>query len=76
MKILFAGFNVKIVREDTFKRTIGNESSRAISNDSGVRVVKFTMSKNLVVRSSMFPHSNIHKYIWTSSETHNRLIMS
>jgi hypothetical protein len=39
MKILFGDFNSKIGREDIFKPTNGNESSREFSNDNGVRVV-------------------------------------
>jgi hypothetical protein len=38
------------------------------SNDTGVRVVNFATSKNLVVRSTVFPHLNIHKYTWAVSE--------
>jgi hypothetical protein len=62
-------------RKDTFKPTIGNESSHEISNDKGVRVVNFATSKNLVVNSTMFPHRNIHKYTWTSpdGQTHNQI---
>ena len=32
-------------------------------------------SKNLIVKSTMFPHRNIHKYTWTSpdSKTHNQI---
>jgi hypothetical protein len=71
MKILLGDFNAKVDREDFFKPTIGNESSRESSNDNGVRVVNFASSKNLVVKSTVFPHRSIHKYTWTSpDETH------
>jgi hypothetical protein len=62
MKILLGDFNAKVGREDIIKPTIGNESSREISNDNRVRVVNFAISKNLVVKSTMFPHHSIHKY--------------
>jgi hypothetical protein len=75
MKIFLGDFNAKVGREDIFKPTIGNESSHEISNDNGVRVVNFAPSKNLVVKSSMFPHPSIHKYTWTSPDgkTHNQI---
>jgi hypothetical protein len=56
MKILLGDFNAKLEREDTFKPTIGCESLHEDSNDNGVRVVNFATSKNLVVKSTMFPH--------------------
>jgi exonuclease III len=59
MKILLGDFNAKVGREDIFKPTVGNESLHEISNDNGVRVVNFATSKNLIVKSSMFPHCNI-----------------
>jgi hypothetical protein len=63
MKILLGDFNAKEGREDVFKPTIGNESSQGISNDNGViRVVNLATSKNMVVKSAMFPHRSIHKY--------------
>jgi hypothetical protein len=75
MKILLGDFSAKVGREDTFKPTIGNENLRQDSNDNGVRVVNFAASKNLVVKSTMFPHRNIHKYTWTSPDgkTHNQI---
>jgi exonuclease III len=62
MKILLGDFNAKVGREDIFKPTIGNEILHEISNDNGVRIVNFAMSKHLRVKSMMFPHANIHKY--------------
>ena len=66
MKILLRDFNAKVGRENIFKPTIGNESLHQDSNDNGVRIVNFATSKNLVVKSTMFLHRNIHEYTWTS----------
>jgi hypothetical protein len=75
MKILLGDFNANVGREDIFKPSIGNESSHEISNDNGVRVVNFATSKNLVVKSTMFPHRSNHKYTWTSpdGQMHNQI---
>jgi hypothetical protein len=75
MKILLRDFNANVGREDTFKPTIGNESLHQDSNDNGVTIVNFATSKNLVVKSAMFWHRNIHKYTWTSPDgkTHNQI---
>jgi len=32
------------------------------------RIVNFAISKNLVVKSTMFLHQYIHKYTWTSPD--------
>ena len=61
-KILSGDFNAKLGREDIFKLTIRNESLSTDGNDNGVRVVSFALSKNLVVKSKIFPHRNIYKY--------------
>ena len=60
MKILLGEFNAKLCREDIFKSIIGQESLHQDSNDNGVRIVNFAISKNLVVKSTIFPHRNIH----------------
>ena len=59
MKILLGDYNAKLGRENVFKPTIGNESLHQESSDSGVRIVNFATSKNLVVKSMTFPHLNI-----------------
>jgi hypothetical protein len=65
MKILEGNFNSKVGREDIFKSATGNESLHEISNDNGVKVVNFATSKNLIVKSTIFPHRNIHRFTWT-----------
>jgi hypothetical protein len=68
-------FNAKVGREDIFKPNIGIEGLQEISNDNGVRVVNFSTSKNLIVKSTMFPHRNIHTLTWTSpgGKCHNQI---
>jgi hypothetical protein len=65
MNILLGDFNAKVGRDNNFKLKIGNESLHEISDDSGVTVVNFATSKNLFVKSTMFPHRNTRKYTWT-----------
>jgi hypothetical protein len=75
MKILLGDFNAKVGREDIFKPIIGNKSLHEASNDNRVRVVNFATSKNLIVKSTRFPHHDIHKHAWTSPNgvTHNQI---
>jgi hypothetical protein len=68
MKFFLCDFNAKVGRENIFKPTIGYESLHEINNDNGVRVVNFTISKNLVVKSTMFPHRRIRICTWTTPE--------
>jgi hypothetical protein len=74
-KILLGDFNAKVGRGDIFKLTIGNGSLHEISNDNGVRSVNLATSKNLGVKSTMFPHRNIYKYIWMfpDGKPHNQI---
>ena len=75
MKMLLGDFNAKVGRENIFKPTIGQESLHQDSNDNGVGLVYFVTSKNLVFKSTMFPHRNTHKYTRTSPDgkTHNQI---
>jgi len=62
-------------REYIFKLTIGNESLHRDSNDNGVTIINYATSKNLVVKSTLFPQKHFHKYTWTSPEgkNHNQI---
>ena len=65
---MLGDFNAKLGKENIFKLTIGNDSLRQANNDNGVRIVNYATSKNLIVEITMFPHRNINKYTWTSTD--------
>jgi hypothetical protein len=75
MKILLGDFNAEVGRENLYKVTVLNESIHEMSNNNGVSVVSITTSKYLIVKSTMFPHHNIHKYTWMSPDwkTYNQM---
>jgi hypothetical protein len=68
MKFVLGDFSVKVGKEDILKLTIGNENLHEISNDNGIRVLNFATSKNLIVKSTMFPHHNSQEFTWTSPD--------
>jgi hypothetical protein len=74
MKILLGAFIAKVGRDDILKPIIGNESLHEASNDNGVRVVNFATSKDLIVKNTTFPRSDIYRHTWTSpgGVTHNQ----
>jgi hypothetical protein len=74
-KILLGDFNEKVGREDFVRPTNWNDSLQEISNNNRNRVVNFATSKNLTVKSTMFPHHNMHKFTHTSPDgkSHNMI---
>jgi hypothetical protein len=54
-------FIAKVGREDIFKPTLMNEGLHEISNVNCVRIINFVTSKNLIVKSTMFPPCSIYK---------------
>lgn len=50
--------------EKTFSNpSIGNDSLHVINNDNGIRVANSATSKNLIVKSMMFPHYDIQNLL-------------
>ena len=75
MNIMLGEFNGKLGTDDIFKSTIRNESLYQDRNDNCVRIVNNVTPKNLIVKSTLFLHRNIHKYTWTSHDgkTHKQI---
>jgi hypothetical protein len=74
MKML-GDFSAKIGREDISNQQLGMRVFAKLVMIMDLRVVNFATSKNLIVKSTMFPHRNIHKVTWTSPvrKTHNQI---
>jgi hypothetical protein len=74
MKSLSGDIKAKVSREDIFRTTTGSKSLQEIKNYTGVKVVKSARSKNLTLKSTMFPHRNISTFTWTTPDgkTHNQ----
>jgi exonuclease III len=64
IKIILGDFNVKVGKESIHKHTIGNESLLNETNNNGIKMIQFVMSKGLNVRSTMFAHKDVHKETW------------
>jgi hypothetical protein len=69
-------FSFTIGEKGYFQKAVGNESLHQGSKDNGIRILNFATSKNVVVKSTILPHRNIHKHTWTSSDrkVHNQII--
>lgn len=69
LKILLGDLNAKCGREPQCAPIVGKESLHTISNNrNGLRLISFAASNNTVVRSTTFPHKNIHKATWKSPD--------
>ena len=66
IKIILGDFNAKVGKEDIYKPIIGNESLHKETNN-GIKMIQFTISKGFNVRSTTFPHKDIHKDTWYSA---------
>jgi hypothetical protein len=54
------------MRGKFFELISSSHSLHKANNDNGIRVVNFSTSKYLIVKSTTFIHCDIHKHIWTS----------
>jgi hypothetical protein len=63
-------FNAKIGREDIYRPTIVKYSVHTKSNDSGIRLINFAFSRNIVIGSSL-----PYLIIMTSIKGHGNLMM-
>jgi hypothetical protein len=74
-KFLIGDFNAKVGRMYFFKPTIGNDSLHQNGHDNGIGTVNFATLEEIIVKSTMFPHRNIHNYNWIfpDGKTHNQI---
>jgi hypothetical protein len=68
VKILVEDMNAKVGKENICRPTIGKESINDVSNNNGIRLTDFAISRNMTIRSTYFPHKRIHKATWSSPD--------
>jgi len=61
IKITLGDFNAKVGKEIIYKSSIGNEGLHNETNNNGIKMIQFAISQGLNVRSTTFPHKDIHK---------------
>jgi len=54
----------KFGKEGMYKPTIGNESLHNETNNNGIKMIQFAVSKDFNVRSKTFPCKVIRKETW------------
>jgi len=69
VKTILGDINAKVGKESIYKPTNGNESLHDETNNNGTKMIQFVISKGLNVRSTMFPHKEIHKETWYSADS-------
>lgn len=62
VQIVLGEFSAKAERYGISLLTVGNYSLYETNNGNDVRIVNFAPPKNLIFKSTMFQHHNIHKY--------------
>ena len=72
-KIILGDFNAKVGKENIYKPTTGNESLHNETNNNGIKMIQFAVSKGLNVTSTTFPHKDIHKETWYSETVGQRI---
>ena len=69
IKIILGDFNAKFGKESIYKPAIGNESLHNGTNNNGIKVIQFAVSKGFNVISTTFPHKDIRKETWCSADS-------
>ena len=67
MIMMMGDWNAKIgAKQEGENGVVGRHGFGDERSENGVRFVSFCAANNLAIVSTMFPHKNIHKYIWTA----------
>lgn len=61
IKLVLGDFNAQVGREDEYTSITGKYSLHHITNDNGAKLIQFAASNNMRIRSTVFPHKDIHK---------------
>jgi len=66
IQIVLGDLNAKVGKETMFSQIVEKHSLYNETNDNGL--IDLTVGKGLEIKSTMFPHTNIHKETWRSPD--------
>jgi len=64
IKIIVGDLNAKIGRELEYRATTGGHSLHERTNSNGNMLIDFAIGRGMIIKSTMFPRKDIHKYTW------------
>ena len=64
IKIVLSNFNAQVGKEAVNLPTTGTYSLHNLTNDNGSGLIKFAVSWNMIIGSTLHPHKDIHKSTW------------
>jgi hypothetical protein len=70
-KIIMGDMNAKVGKVSKV-HNVGIHSLHEVSNDNGIKLIDFAISRNMVISSVRFPYKYIHKESWISPDGHTR----
>jgi len=77
-KIILRDINAKVGKEDIYKPTIGNENLHSETNNNGIQMIQFAISKGFNVQSTTVPHRHPQREMvfskWQNSESNRPYI--
>jgi hypothetical protein len=76
VKLFLADFIVNVAEKEIFISAIRNEIAHEIIIDNVIRVLDYETSKNLIVRSIMFPQRSVCVFTRTSSDGKTQIILT
>jgi hypothetical protein len=68
IRLVMGCLNVKMEREEICSGIIGKHSVHQNTNGNGQKLTDFAASKNMIISSNCFPHKDIQKQTWRSSD--------
>ena len=66
--VVMGDLNAKVRNNNTNRREVMRKFGIGIMNDSGERLCDFCSANGFVITGTNFPHKNIHKLTWGSSD--------
>lgn len=58
--------NAQMGQEEIYKSVVGKHSLHERSNNNGIKLINFAISRGMNISSTQFPRKNIYKHTWIS----------